>query len=80
MERDWEHLREVVRDQPGVRGTLAACGMLKFFDFPLIRACEYLLQYLISMWSTELQCFIMQGEQLKLSAMEDVYLLNVLPF
>jgi hypothetical protein len=79
-ERDWEHLKEAVRDEPSVRGPLAAYGLLKFFDCPLIRAQEYLLQYLISMWSTELQFFIVRGEQLKFSAMEDVYFLTGLPF
>jgi hypothetical protein len=60
-ERDWECLREVVREEPGVQRLLAACGLLKFFDCPLIRSQEYLLQYLISMWSTDLQCFIVWG-------------------
>jgi hypothetical protein len=79
-ERDWEHLREAVREESGIQRLLAACGLLKFFDCPLIRAQEYLLQYLISMWSTELQCFIVRGEQLTFSAREDVYFLMGLPF
>jgi hypothetical protein len=80
-ERDWACLREVVRDESqGVQGPLAACGLLKFFDCPLLRAQEYLLQFLISMWSTELQCFIVWGEQLTFSVMEDVYFLTGLPF
>jgi hypothetical protein len=41
-------LREAVRDEePGVRGPLAACGLLKFFDCSLVQAQEYLLQFLI---------------------------------
>jgi hypothetical protein len=59
---------------------LAACGLLKFFDFPLIRSQEFLLQYLIGMWSTDLQCFIVRGQQLTFSATEDVYFLTGLPF
>jgi hypothetical protein len=35
-ERDWDHLREVVREHLGVQRHLAACGLLKFFDCPLI--------------------------------------------
>jgi hypothetical protein len=41
---------------------------------------EYLLQYLISMWSTDMQCFIVRGKQLTFSTMEDVYFLMGLPF
>ena len=59
-ERDWVCLREAVRDEESVvRGTLEACGMLKFFECSLVRAQDYLLQFLISMWSLDLQCFIM---------------------
>jgi hypothetical protein len=43
-ERDGAHLREAVRDQePTVRGALATCGLLKFFECSLVRAKEYLL-------------------------------------
>ena len=59
-ERDKEFLREAVRDEePAICGTLAACGLLKFFECSLVRAQDYLLQFLISMWSLDLQCFIM---------------------
>jgi hypothetical protein len=53
-ERDWEHLREAVRDESGIQRLLAAYGLLKFFDYPLIQAQEYLLQYFISMWNIDL--------------------------
>jgi hypothetical protein len=54
-ERDWSRLREAVRDEePTVRDTLAACGLLKFFECSLVRAQEYLLQFLIRMWSPDL--------------------------
>jgi hypothetical protein len=79
-EWDWECLREAVREESGIQRPLAACGLLKFFDCPLIRSQEYLLQCLISMWSTDLQCFIVRGKQLTFSAMEDVYFLTGLPF
>jgi hypothetical protein len=36
---------------PGVRATLVDYGLLKFFECPLIQAQEYLLQFLIQMWS-----------------------------
>jgi hypothetical protein len=67
-------------EEPIVRGALASYGMLKFFECPLLREHEYLLQFLISMWSPELQCFIVSGENLELSAEEDVYFLTGLPF
>jgi hypothetical protein len=70
----------VVREKPGVQRHLVACGLLKFFDFPLIWSQEFLLQYLISMWSVDLQCFIVRGQQLTLSVVEDVYFLTGLPF
>jgi hypothetical protein len=42
-----------VRDEElVVRGALAACGLLKFFECSLVREQEYLLQFLISMWSS----------------------------
>jgi hypothetical protein len=53
-ERDWEPLREaMVEARPTVWASLAASGLLKFFECPLIRAQEYLLQFLIEMWSPE---------------------------
>jgi hypothetical protein len=45
-----------------------------------MRAEEYLLQFLISMWSLDQQCFIVRGEQLVVTTMEDVYFLTGLPF
>jgi hypothetical protein len=79
-EWDWDRLREAVREHPGVRRHLAACGLLKFFDCPLIWSQEFLLQFFIRMWSTDLQCFMVRGEQLTFSATEDVYFLTGLPF
>jgi hypothetical protein len=67
-------------EEPGVHATLAACGLLKFFECPLIRAQEYLLQFLIRMWSLDLHCFMVRGEQLAFTAVEDVYFLTGLPF
>jgi hypothetical protein len=67
-------------EEPMVRGALAACGLLKFFECPLLRAQEYLLEFLISMWSPELQCFIVHGEHLEFSVEEDVYFVTGLPF
>jgi hypothetical protein len=70
----------VAIEEPGVRATLAACGLLKFIECPLIRVQEYLLQFLIWMWSLDLHCFIVRGEQIPFTAMEDVYFLTGLPF
>jgi hypothetical protein len=41
---------------------------------------EYLLQFLIQMWSPELHCFLVRGEQIPFTAVEDVYFLTGLPF
>jgi hypothetical protein len=80
-ERDWSQLRDVVAiEEPGVHATLAACGLLKFFECPLIRAQEYLLQFLIRMWSPDLHCFMVRGEQIAFTAVEDIYFLTGLPF
>jgi hypothetical protein len=80
-ERDWSQLREVVAiEEPVVCDTLAACGLLKFFECPLIQAQEYLLQFLIHMWSLDLHCFMVRGEQLAFTVVEDVYFLTGLPF
>jgi hypothetical protein len=80
-EIDWARLREAVRDEElTVRGPLASCGLLKFFYYSLVWAQEYLLQFLISIWSLDLYCFIVQGEHLTFAATEDVYFLTGLPF
>jgi hypothetical protein len=51
-----------VREKPGVHRHLAACGFLKLFDCPLIRSQEFLIQYFIGMWRTNLHFFIVRGE------------------
>jgi hypothetical protein len=63
-----------------VRATLVACGLLKFFECLLIWAQEYLLQFLIQMWSPELHFFLVQGEHIPFTAVEDVYFLTRLSF
>ena len=67
-------------EEPGVRATLAACGLLKFFECPLIQVQEHLLQFLIWMWSLDLHYFIVRGEQIPFTVVEDVYFLTGLPF
>jgi hypothetical protein len=67
-------------EEPRVHATLVACGLLKFFECPFIRAQEYLLQFLIRMWSLDLHCFIVRGEQIAFIAVEDIYLLTGLSF
>jgi hypothetical protein len=80
-ERDWEPLREEVAEaRPAVWATLAASGLLKFFECPLIRAQEYLLQFLIDMWSPQEHCFHVRGERVNFTAEEDVYFLTGIPF
>ena len=81
QEWDWSQLRDTMAiEEPGVHATLEACGLLKFFECPLIRAHEYLLQFLIRMWSLDLHCFIVWGENIPFTAVEDVYFLTGLPF
>jgi hypothetical protein len=70
----------VAIEEPGIHVTLAACGLLKFFEYPLIWTQEYLLQFLIRMWSPDLHCFIVRGEKIPFTAVEDVYFLTGLPF
>jgi hypothetical protein len=80
-ERDWAQLRDTVAiEDPGVHATLATCGLLNFFECPLIWEQEYLLQFLIQMWSPELHCFLVRGEQIPIIAMEDIYFLTGLLF
>jgi hypothetical protein len=80
-ERDWEPLREEVAEaRPAVRATLAASGLLKFFECPLLRAQEYLLHCLIEMWSPRQHCFFVRGERVEFTAEEDIYFLTGLPF
>jgi hypothetical protein len=58
-ERDWSQLHDVVANAgPAVRAALATNGLLKFFECPLIRVQEYLLQFLLQMWSPALHCFL----------------------
>jgi hypothetical protein len=70
----------VAIEEPGVRATLAACGLLKLFECPLIRVQEYLIQFLIRMWSLDLHFFMVQGEQIAFTTVDDVYFLTGLPF
>jgi hypothetical protein len=80
-ERDWSQLRDAVANAgPAVRAALATSGLLKFFECPLIRAQEYLLQFLLQMWSPDLHCFLVRGEQIPFTAVEDIYFLTGLPF
>ena len=80
-ERDWEPLREaVVEARLAVQASLVASGLLNFFECPLIRAQEYLLQFLIEIWSPEQHCFLMRGERVAFTVVEDVYFLTRLPF
>jgi hypothetical protein len=67
-------------EEPRVCANLEACGLLKFFECSLIRAQEYLLQFLIRMWSPDLHCFIVRGEQIAFTMVEDIYFLTRLPF
>jgi hypothetical protein len=58
-ERDWSQLRDAVANVgSAVRADLATGGLLKFFECPLIWAQEYLLQFLLQMWSLDLHCFL----------------------
>jgi hypothetical protein len=80
-ERDWEPLREEVAEaRPAVRASLAASGLLKYFECPLLRANLYLLHFLIDMWSPRQHCFFVRGERVEFTAEEDVYFLTGLPF
>jgi hypothetical protein len=80
-EWDWEPLREEVAEaRPAVRATLAASGLLKFFECPLLRAQEHLLHCLIEMWIPQQHCFFVRGERVEFSAEEDIYFLTGLPF
>jgi hypothetical protein len=80
-ERDWEPLREEVAEaRPAVRASLAASGLLKFFECPLLRAQEHLLHFLIEMWSPRQHYFLVRGERVEFTAEVDVYFLTGLPF
>jgi hypothetical protein len=80
-DQDWEPLREEVAEaRPAVRATLAASGLLKFFECPLLRAQEHLLHCLIEMWSPRQHCFFVRGERVHFTAEEDIYFLTGLPF
>jgi hypothetical protein len=80
-EWDWEPLREEVAEaRPAVWATLAASGLLKFFECPLLWAQEYLLRCLIEMWSPQQHCFFVRGEWVEFTAEEDIYFFTGLPF
>jgi hypothetical protein len=80
-EQDWSQLRDTVAiEELGVRANLAACGLLKFFECPLIWVQEYLLQFLIQMWSLDLHCFIVWGEKIAFTTVEDIHFLTRLLF
>jgi hypothetical protein len=73
-ERDWSQLRDSMAiEDLGVHVTLATCVLLKFFECPLIWVQEYLLQFLIQMWSPDLHCFMVWGEKIAFTTVEDIY-------
>jgi hypothetical protein len=39
-----------------------------------------LLQFLIEMWSPDRHCFLVRGEEIAFTAVEDIYFLTGLPF
>ena len=78
-ECDWDRLWEAMREQLGMRRHLVAYSWLRFFDFPLMQSYDFVLQYLIAMWTTDLQCFNVRGKQLTFSVIEDAYLFMELP-
>jgi hypothetical protein len=80
-ERDWSQLRDAVANAGlAIRAALATSGLLKFFECLLIRAQEYLLQFLLQMWSPDLHCFLVRGEKIPFTTVEDIYFLTGLPF
>jgi hypothetical protein len=42
-ERNWDHIREAVREKLGVWRHLAACRLLNFFHCPLIQSHDFLI-------------------------------------
>jgi hypothetical protein len=46
----------------------------------LIRAQEYLIQFLLEIWSHDLHCFLVRGENIPFTVVEDIYLLTGFPF
>jgi hypothetical protein len=81
QEQDWSQLRDAMSiEDLGVHATLVSCGLLKFFECPLIQAQEYLLQFLIWMWSPDLHGFMVRGELIAFTMVEEIYFLTGLAF
>jgi hypothetical protein len=68
------------RGEAGSASVFSSQWVAKVFECPLIWAQEYLLQFLIEMWSPEQHCFLVRGEQVTFTAVEDIYVLTGLPF
>jgi hypothetical protein len=68
------------RGEAGGAGIFSSQWVANFFECPLIRAQEYLLQFLIEMWSPAQHCFLVRGEKVAFTTEEDIYFLTGLPF
>jgi hypothetical protein len=80
-ESDWSQLRDVMAiEEPRVCATLAGYGLLKFFECLLIWVHEYLLQFLIRMWSPDLHCFMVRGGEDRLHCGGGCILFDWAPF
>ena len=77
-ERDLGALRSEIREDQGVRSTLARFGVLKFVENPLMRAGEPLLARIVSYWDLDHEVFIVQGHWIELTV-QDIYFLTGLP-
>ena len=77
-ERDLGTLHSDIREDQGVRSSLARFGVLKFVENPLMRARDSLLAWIVSYWDLDHEVFIVQGHKIELT-IQDLYFLTGLP-
>ena len=74
-EREREVLDNQAANDPATIEALRNCGLLKYFRVPSMKAHIQLLEYIIEMWDTDQQHFVM-GIHILLIEVEDIYFLN----
>ena len=75
--KEWENedVDTQAMNDPNCLEALTACGILKFFLTPRMRAQPELLRYLISLWDINWEIFVIGDQELELET-SDIYFIN----
>jgi len=60
-EREYKDIDSLVSEDPSALTILAQCGLLKYFQCPLMRAQHRLLNALVYYWHPDAEAFMLEG-------------------